>query len=126
MFSLCNAAMESCVYFIAQKSTVVLQLVESVVALMQWEHMSVLLLQWDHMWETGVKPHLYTYNAKVKAESIVGDFDAAFRTIGDMLDGDPQPNATTWQAILEGAHLHERFDVVEEASTGFDRQAVFI
>ena len=84
------------------------------------------MLQWDHMLETGVEPNLYTYNAKVKTESIVGDFDAAFQTIGDMLDRDPQPHATTWQAILDGAHLHDRHDVVEEASTGFDCQAVFI
>ena len=75
------------------------------------------MLQWDHMIQTGVEPNLYTYNAKIKTECMVGAFDAAFETIASMMGSQPQPDSTTWQTILAAAHRLQRSDVVERVSS---------
>ena len=75
-----------------------------------------ILLQWDHMLQTGVEPNLYTYNAKIKTECIVGHFDAAFDTVANMMESQPQPDSTTWQTILAAAHRFQRSDMVERVS----------
>lgn len=68
------------------------------------------------MLQSGVEPNLYTYNAKVKTECMVQDFDAAFDTVANMMAGQPQPDRITWQTILAAAYRFGRSDVVQQVS----------
>lgn len=69
------------------------------------------------MLQAEVQPGLFTFNAKVKTECIVGDFESACDTIAGMMEGQVQPDVTTWQAILAAAHRFQRSDVVKWVST---------
>lgn len=68
------------------------------------------------MLQSGVEPNLYTYNARVKTQCAVEDFDAALETVTDMISSQTQPDGTTWQTILAAAYRSERRDVVEQVS----------
>ena len=73
-------------------------------------------MQRAEMLEAGVEPSVYTFNAKVKTECIVGDFESACETIVGMMEGQLKPDVTTWQAMLAAAHRCQRSDVVDWVS----------
>ena len=75
------------------------------------------MLQWSEMLQQGIQPTHYTYNAKVKVESSVGDFDEALHTVQEMEAHGIKPYKVTWDSILLMAEQMNRSDVVQQVSS---------
>ena len=71
-------------------------------------------LQWCQMEGQGLVPNEWTYNAKVKVHSSVGDFDAALDTVQQMQAKGVMPGRGTWDVIVSMAELMERSDIVHQ------------
>ena len=64
----------------------------------------------------GLVPNEWTYNAKVKVHSSVGDFDAALDTVQQMQSKGVMPGQGTWDVIVSMAELMERPDVLQQVA----------
>ena len=76
--------------------------------------MNKCLLQWSQMEIQGLVPNEWTYNAKVKVHSSVGNFDAALDTVQQMQAHGVMPGKGTWDVIVSMAELMERPDIVQQ------------
>lgn len=74
------------------------------------------LLQWSQMETQGLVPNEWTYNAKVKVHSSVGNFDAALDTVQQMQAHGVMPGKGTWDVIVSMAELMERPDIVQQVA----------
>lgn len=74
------------------------------------------LLQWSQMETQGLVPNEWTYNAKVKVHSSVGNFDAALDTVQQMQARGVMPGKGTWDVIVSMAELMERHDIVQQVA----------
>ena len=77
---------------------------------------SLHVLQWTDMIHQGIQPTPYTYSAKVKVESSVGDFNAALRTVQEMQAHGIKPDKSTWHVILSMAQQMSRADIIEQVN----------
>ena len=68
------------------------------------------------MTHQGIQPTPYTYSAKVKVESSVGDFDKALYTVQEMQAHGIKPDKSTWHVILSIAQQMSRADVIEQVN----------
>lgn len=73
-------------------------------------------LQWCQLEGQGLVPNEWTYNAKVKVHSSVGDFDAALDTVQEMQANGVMPGRGTWDVIVSMAELMERSDIVQQVA----------
>lgn len=80
------------------------------------------MLQWSEMLQQGIQPTSFTYSAKVKVESSIGEFDEALHTIQEMQTQGIMPDKVTWHVILFMAKQMNRPDIVQQAS--FNQQAL--
>lgn len=72
------------------------------------------LLQWRQMETQRLVPNEWTYNAKVKVHSSVGNFGAALDTVKQMQAHGVMPGKGTWDVIVSMAELMERPDIVQQ------------
>lgn len=64
----------------------------------------------------GLVPNEWTYNAKVKVHSSVGDFKAALDTVQQMQANGVMPGRATWDVIVSMAELMDRSDIVQQVA----------
>ena len=64
----------------------------------------------------GLVPNEWTYNAKVKVLSSVGNFNAALDTVQQMQANGVMPGRGTWDVIVSMAELMERSDIVQQVA----------
>ena len=64
----------------------------------------------------GLVPNEWTYNAKVKVHSSVGDFNAALDTMQQMQANGVMPGRATWDVIVSMAELMDRSDIVQQVA----------
>lgn len=82
----------------------------------QMTYMNKCFLQWCQMEGQDLVPNEWTYNAKVKVHSSVGNFDAALDTVQQMQAKGVMPGRGTWDVIVSMAELMERPDIVHQVA----------
>ena len=64
----------------------------------------------------GIQPDVWTYNALIKAECILGDVAKAARVVDAMEAAGCMPNYHTWGVLLQTAEVASRADLAAAVS----------